>query len=77
MKKWILSAICLVLITGYAAAQKIAAVPKNGKEDSRKGIVVKQGTDSSLNKVTNAAPFKLIIAAPVIATLDAPAIKQD
>ena len=76
MKKWILSTICIVVFSGFAAAQKSSEPQKKGKEDTRKGTIVKKGTESVNTGKTEDAPVKLAIATPVINTVDAPKIKQ-
>ena len=75
MKKWILSAVFMLTLSGFAAAQKIAALAK--KEEPKKGTITRKGTETTIaKKEEDAAPVKLIIASPVIASTDAPPIKE-
>lgn len=76
MKKWILSAVFIIALSGFAAAQKTSAVVKKGKEDTKKGLSIKKGSDSTLVKKEETTPIKLSIATPIIAVTDAPVIKQ-
>ena len=79
MKKWILSAVCAIAFSGFAAAQKIpekATLPKESKE-IKKGSAVKKETDKQSGVKPEPTSVKLPINLPPADTTSVPRGKNE